>query len=60
MKREISVPDRDNIADEAVPINKPLHEDQISDQQIHRAASCTIIFTCTPDSADSELPGNIQ
>lgn len=59
MKREISAADRENIADEAVPISKPLHEDQINDQQIPRAASCTI-FTCTPDSAGSEIPGNIQ
>lgn len=59
MKREISAVDRENIADEAVPINKPLHEDQINDLQIPRAASCTI-FTCTPDSACSEFPGNIQ
>lgn len=59
MKREISAADRENIADEAVPINKPLHEDQINDLQIPRAASCTI-FTCTPDSASSEIPGNIQ
>lgn len=55
MKREISAADRENIADEAVPISKPLHEDQINDQQIPRAVSCTI-FTCTPDSACSELP----
>lgn len=58
MKREIFAADRENI-DEAVPISKPLHEDQINDQQIPRAVSCTI-FTCTPDSACSELPGNIQ
>lgn len=57
MKREISAADRENIADEAVPISKPRHEDQINDQQIPRAASCTT-FTCTPDSACSELPDN--
>ncbi|XP_052692378.1 uncharacterized protein LOC128170644 [Crassostrea angulata] len=51
MKREISAVDRENIADEAVPISKPLHEDQINDQQIPRAVSCTI-FTC----ASSEIP----
>lgn len=55
MKREISVQDRENIADEAVPISKPLYEDQINDQQIPRAVSCTI-FTC----ASSGIPGNIQ
>lgn len=59
MKREISAADREDIADEAVPISKPLHEDQINDQQIPRAVSCTT-FTCTPDSASSEIPGNIQ
>lgn len=59
MKREIFAADRENIADEAVPINKPLPEDQINDLQITRAASCTI-FTCTPDSACSEFPDNIQ
>lgn len=55
MKREISAADREDIADEAVPISKPLHEGQINDQQIPRAVSCTI-FTC----ASSEIPGNIQ
>lgn len=59
MKREISAADRENIADEAFPISKPLHEDQINDKKINRAVSCTI-FTCTPDSASSEIPGNIQ
>lgn len=61
MKREIVAADRENIADEAVPISKPLHEDQINDQQIPMAVSCFFyIFTCTPDSASSEIPGNIQ
>lgn len=48
---ESSAVDRDNVVDEAVPVNEPSHRGQMTNvHQFPKAASCTI-STSAPDSA---------